>query len=1251
MKPAPHSLIRASLAFALLLSLLLVPRSPALGSPATVLFEDDFNSGIPGWFAVHPLGGVYVEDQMIWEYDAASKSFSEQSNVYTDGSAYSSSRIAVMLINETVAPAAFSYTARLTAGDDDGFGLIFGYQNETTFYRVQFARQNDANRNAHWPFTGWNLDRMSDGQITDLGGASTIATNASYVPYAVMAGVPFDVTITVADNKLTLTVVDDPAGAATLYSLVTDKELPSSAAGQVGMFSWGMSGGNPRAFRVQNPVLAPTPLTGDPASQVLSNWSFLVTPRSDGSTAINSGGPDPIWAQGYDVGGNRGTMIENSDSYNSGDNNANGTTNFIAHSAVAGDVNWSNYVYTVRFIANDDDGFGMLLRYQDEMNFYRIAFRAQSSASGPKRGISIQKNVNLNFDQVFYNNAFSDPANNYIPPWGTRTPIDVHAAIQNDRLQLIVVNDPDSLNAQSFFFGPFDITGEKVDKGKIGIFSWAMYGANAPIDSGTEVDFVKVRQVEGEGLFVSSLYGTPDPAVGLNDFPSGTVITGKVAGAVTTAPGVRQVSVGWAGVGSVPATGTSNEVSFTLNGISSITWKWQTQYLLTVNATAGGTAVATLGPWINPGSNVTATATANSGYVFTGWSGDNLSSLQELAFDMVRPITLTANFAADSDNDKLPDDWETQYWGDLAQTSTDDPDHDGKDNLLEYQLGTNPKSLEELVFSDDLTSRWINESRDRALPGWFVVTNFGSGFRGLWESSNQNRAANSAGPHDAPFITTTNYGTNASFQGPLLLVRTNVWDPAWANTFSLSADYSLGDDDGACLYFRYLNESNWFRVTLCAQANTTDPTRPLDGVTIQKRTNGWFSAVALTGDSGSVALDPLDGAGPVPGFKRVRVTVNGANDTFEVRVIGWDVIGLNPPDWNPSFERVLTFTDDSLPTGRIGVGDWGMDGFGAWNSTTNNPSQPDVQMNPVGAGAYVDNIILRVDGTNAFVEDWETATLHTDFPAGWENPYAGGPSGGLVGDWHVSAHGTIADFTAAYGTLQTGTTEFPKGDVEGPILLAPALTNRNYVLELGIQPMDDGGMGFVYDFQDTDNFARVLFNAQSPAPGGLAQGLSVSRKSNGAWTDLVVGDRAFVYTPGRRFDVHFANNNGACSLSAWNTDDPAAVSQWHWTEPPATAANRVGLAIWDMPDAHFTYLRAYDLPVQVPSVPFKITSVALSGGSVILDVTKPGGAMYHVLRAATVDGLYSTVAVNQASAQYTETAPAGTAFYRLQLVP
>ncbi len=507
-----------------------------------------------------------------------------------------------MLISDAVAPASgWEYKARLTAGDDDGFGLIWAYENEGTFYRASFARQSRSG----WPQTGLIVDRMSNSVITDIFGPNNTFINT--------ANRPFDVTIAVTNGLLTLVVLDDPLGAAGgpfPYNLVTDQALPTAPSAKVGMFSWGQSGGTPRSFRIQNPTLNATNLGAAAASQVLSNWSFTVTPSATNDYPVLAG----LWSQALGVNGDRGVMIENDDQ--APENVTTSSTNTPVRAAVAGDVGWSNYVYSVRFQSADNDGFGMLLRYQDRTNWYRIGFRAQASQAGIKQGISVQKNVNRTFDQMLSSTAFLPPIN---------AAFDVHAAIRSNILQIMCVQNPDSTSPTISSFGPIDMGAStlvpaSLDTGKIGIFSWAQYGDNnlpnttAP-DDGTAVDWVKVRQVNGEGLLVSSLYGAPDPPVGLNDLPVSGSVTAKVDSAVVTAPGVRQILTGWSGAGSVPGFGTTNEVIFTLTQFSLITWKWQTQYLLTLNTTAGGTAVASAGPWINLGSNVTVTATANPGYV------------------------------------------------------------------------------------------------------------------------------------------------------------------------------------------------------------------------------------------------------------------------------------------------------------------------------------------------------------------------------------------------------------------------------------------------------------------------------------------------------------------------------------------------------------------------------------------------------------------------------------------------------------
>ena len=469
----------------------------ALGA---VLFEDDFNRGIPGWTAVQPAG-AYLDGPLRWQYDIVSEGFVETSNIYTDDAGFSPSAVAPMLINDTLAPVSFTFTARLTAGDDDGFGLIFGYQSETDFYRVTFARQS----RTRFPWTGWSVDQKVEGITGSLFGAGTPGYVQSFVN---AANRPFDVTIKVdaldrLNNRLTLSVVDNPTGTPTTYNLVTSQLLPRPANGKVGLFTWGMSGSTPKGFRIQNLNLSPVGLTGNP--NALTNWTPVVPLRAAGNNATISGGNgQPLWSLSVGPAGPYGTLVENSDCL--AGNDAAGQVDFTGPTLVAGNDTWSNYVMAARIIPGDDDGHGILLHYQNLTNFYRISLRAQNSSLGAPPGLAVQKCVNRTYTDVYHENP---NALQYTPLIGI--PCDLIASISNTTLQVLLVSDPEGA-AHTFYYGPFTVSG--VSTGRVGVFSWAM--------SQTEFDWVTVQ--DGSPLYVSSAFGWPTPPKGLNGLTPGTLV-------------------------------------------------------------------------------------------------------------------------------------------------------------------------------------------------------------------------------------------------------------------------------------------------------------------------------------------------------------------------------------------------------------------------------------------------------------------------------------------------------------------------------------------------------------------------------------------------------------------------------------------------------------------------------------------------------------------------------------------------------
>lgn len=107
-------------------------------------------------------------------------------------------------------------------------------------------------------------------------------------------------------------------------------------------------------------------------------------------------------------------------------------------------------------------------------------------------------------------------------------------------------------------------------------------------------------------------------------------------------PGTQYVWTSWTDGGAITHTVTpSASTTFTAN--------FQTQYQLTMQAGPGGTVAPSSG-FLASGSSVSISASANSGYVFNGWtgsgSGSYTGSSNPASITMNGPITEAAQFAA-----------------------------------------------------------------------------------------------------------------------------------------------------------------------------------------------------------------------------------------------------------------------------------------------------------------------------------------------------------------------------------------------------------------------------------------------------------------------------------------------------------------------------------------------------------------------------------------------------------------------------
>ena len=158
-------------------------------------------------------------------------------------------------------------------------------------------------------------------------------------------------------------------------------------------------------------------------------------------------------------------------------------------------------------------------------------------------------------------------------------------------------------------------------------------------------------------LTVNSLWGSPTPTSSW--FDDGTPITASVTSPSSGSTGTRYVCTGWTGSGNVPSSGTGTTATFTITQYSVITWKWNTQYLLTVatNPTMlspqptrnpTGQADPVNGWWYDESTKVDLTAQTVSGYVFSYWDADGTSQgngVNPISINMLASHTTTTYYA------------------------------------------------------------------------------------------------------------------------------------------------------------------------------------------------------------------------------------------------------------------------------------------------------------------------------------------------------------------------------------------------------------------------------------------------------------------------------------------------------------------------------------------------------------------------------------------------------------------------------
>lgn len=194
------------------------------------------------------------------------------------------------------------------------------------------------------------------------------------------------------------------------------------------------------------------------------------------------------------------------------------------------------------------------------------------------------------------------------------------------------------------------------------------------------------------------------PDYGTHILVSGLIVHASAPLTTSPANGTRWSCDGWLGAGSIPDSGTSNRLTFTLTTNSTLVWQWRTEHAMghtsiypPLNTTswwvAGTTATSMPAP-----TSITLTGLV---YRFCGWeldgarypnaSGKTINPVVNIS--MTAPHQVTAVYlpeTMDSDSNGLNDWWELFYLGTIHTTPGADPDGDGYGNSAEHLDQTDP---------------------------------------------------------------------------------------------------------------------------------------------------------------------------------------------------------------------------------------------------------------------------------------------------------------------------------------------------------------------------------------------------------------------------------------------------------------------------------------------------------------------------------------------------------------------------------
>jgi len=397
----------------------------------------------------------------------------------------------VMVNMTAVTPATYDLVATLSSTDNDGLGLVFGYQDSNTYFRVG-VREEDNTTGLYGFGRGVSVQKVVGGALPVQLGVS----NDPMTTYFSSSNTPFTMAVKVTGTSYAIEFNGQ--------ELLTGTD-PDLAPGYYGFMTWGQRNQNSTSnlfWGAQVHSMSLTSTTNPEANRehTFSGVSPVAWKTFRMFDALN-GNPD---GGGDGYGGFRldfvnGTIADNSNGY-AGATAAAPNVDFLSPSILVnepGTENLTDVEMRVRVACRDDDALGVILRartefsdtYGEHYSFYRVVFSGSAMGTTTWRapqGMSIQKCVQSSpLDLPVWTELFRDdqanPLFTYVglKPPGEEVPFDLKVVIEDvveggaerTKISVQVISDPDGARTVINYPDVYDDT-DRILSGAIGLTSW-----------------------------------------------------------------------------------------------------------------------------------------------------------------------------------------------------------------------------------------------------------------------------------------------------------------------------------------------------------------------------------------------------------------------------------------------------------------------------------------------------------------------------------------------------------------------------------------------------------------------------------------------------------------------------------------------------------------------------------------------------------------------------------------------------------